>query len=210
MQLNFSVRGSWSEYGEWSECSVDCGGGTLTRSRTCNNPSPASGIAICEGDAEQKQSCNTNTCDGKNLLYVFCVSHGILSQYWLINDKLFAALIPQQKIWFLPKVSYTTTRVASNRILRLKAYVVLINTACIKLNSSLLTLKSWCFNIIIDLFENFRFIQSDLTDIECWDSGDRGKKGSGYRGAQSTTRDGFTCQKWSSQFPHEHSYTPEA
>ena len=77
MQLNFSVRGSWSEYGEWSECSVDCGGGTLTRSRTCNNPTPASGIAICEGDAEQKQSCDTNTCDGKNLLYVCCVPHAI-------------------------------------------------------------------------------------------------------------------------------------
>merc|ERR1712086_1146073 len=37
-----------------------------------------------------------------------------------------------------------------------------------------------------------------------------GTKGSGYRGCQQKTRGGFTCQDWSLQSPHSHSYTPSA
>ncbi len=51
------VNGGWSG---WSACSVSCGGGTQTR--TCTNPAPANGGALCEGG--DTQSCNTHGCGG--------------------------------------------------------------------------------------------------------------------------------------------------
>ncbi|XP_063692741.1 uncharacterized protein LOC134824699 isoform X2 [Bolinopsis microptera] len=52
-----AVDGGWSEYGDWSECSVDCGRGTQTRTKTCTNPVPENGGADCEGSPTQIQPC---------------------------------------------------------------------------------------------------------------------------------------------------------
>ena len=59
-----TVDGGWSDYGDWSECSAACGGGTQTRSRTCTNLAPTDEGVECEGDAEQEQACNTDPCAG--------------------------------------------------------------------------------------------------------------------------------------------------
>ena len=64
-----SVDGGWSDYGDWSACSAECGGGTQTRSRTCSNPAPAHGGADCEGDAQQEQACNTDSCPGETYIF---------------------------------------------------------------------------------------------------------------------------------------------
>ena len=56
------VSGGWSDFGDWSECSADCGGGTQIRTRTCTNPAPANGGADCVGDATETKDCNTNPC----------------------------------------------------------------------------------------------------------------------------------------------------
>merc|ERR1739848_610977 len=55
--------GGWTEYGDWSACSAECGGGTQTRTRTCTNPAPAHGGADCEGENEEIQECNTDHCE---------------------------------------------------------------------------------------------------------------------------------------------------
>ena len=57
--LNFlSVFLSWSE---WSSCSLACGLGQQTRTRTCDQ--------YCDGvqndDLEETQSCNNGDCPGK-------------------------------------------------------------------------------------------------------------------------------------------------
>ena len=59
------VDGGWSEFGEWSECSVLCGGGTQTRARTCTNPAPVNGGADCLGKNTETHDCNIRSCPSK-------------------------------------------------------------------------------------------------------------------------------------------------
>ena len=59
------VNGGWSDFGEWSECSVTCGGGIKERTRTCTNPPPSNGGACCVGDNVEAKSCYTSS--GNNL-----------------------------------------------------------------------------------------------------------------------------------------------
>jgi len=65
-----AVHGMWSDYGDWGACSADCGGGTQTRSRTCTNPAPDHGGNECEGEADDTQACNEESCPSE---YVFCL-----------------------------------------------------------------------------------------------------------------------------------------
>lgn len=57
-----SIDGGWSEWSDWSTCSVECGGGTQTRTRTCTNPIPYCGGADCVGGNSETQNCNTQAC----------------------------------------------------------------------------------------------------------------------------------------------------
>ncbi|XP_046575468.1 hemicentin-1-like isoform X3 [Haliotis rubra] len=66
---NCPIDGGWSVYSMWtpySACSVSCGGGSQSRSRTrsCTNPSPAYGGSQCVGEAADTYSrdCNTHPC----------------------------------------------------------------------------------------------------------------------------------------------------
>jgi len=56
------VNGGWSAWSSWSACSVPCGGGSQTRTKTCDNPAPSCGGADCSGPSEETQACNTQPC----------------------------------------------------------------------------------------------------------------------------------------------------
>ncbi|XP_078358640.1 uncharacterized protein LOC144643310 isoform X2 [Oculina patagonica] len=59
-------EGTDGGYTPWSasKCSVSCGGGTQTLSRTCTNPPPSGSGRDCShlGPAEKIQECNTQEC----------------------------------------------------------------------------------------------------------------------------------------------------
>ncbi|XP_066543517.1 semaphorin-5B [Amia ocellicauda] len=59
-----AVKGAWSCWSSWSQCSVTCGGGHYQRTRTCTNPSPANGGDICLGLHTEEALCNTHSCEG--------------------------------------------------------------------------------------------------------------------------------------------------
>jgi len=56
------VDGGWSDFSDWSECSVTCGGGSQSRSKSCSNPAPAFGGAGCDGDDSESRDCNVGPC----------------------------------------------------------------------------------------------------------------------------------------------------
>ncbi|XP_022783430.1 coadhesin-like [Stylophora pistillata] len=56
------VNGKFSPWTQWQQCSKTCGGGTQTRTRRCDSPSPSNGGKACTGDTFQTRECNTNTC----------------------------------------------------------------------------------------------------------------------------------------------------
>ncbi|XP_067942786.1 uncharacterized protein [Watersipora subatra] len=59
------VNGVWGNWEAFSDCSVTCGEGTMTRSRTCTPP--RNGGADCTGDATEVTACQISECsvDGR-------------------------------------------------------------------------------------------------------------------------------------------------
>ncbi|XP_078378151.1 SCO-spondin-like isoform X3 [Oculina patagonica] len=66
-ELPCPIDANWSEWSKFSPCTLSCGGGTHTRTRTCTNPPPKFDGQDCVGESEDVQQCNTLPCpvDGK-------------------------------------------------------------------------------------------------------------------------------------------------
>ncbi|XP_069679507.1 semaphorin 5c [Periplaneta americana] len=50
----------WSEWSNWSPCSVECGGGNQHRTRTCEGRAEE-----CEGPSRMSRICNSHACKGE-------------------------------------------------------------------------------------------------------------------------------------------------
>lgn len=70
----FAVDGVWAAWGSWGTCTVTCGGGTQTRSRTCTNPAPQYNGADCPGSDGSSQDCNTHHCPSTSVFSVELLS----------------------------------------------------------------------------------------------------------------------------------------
>ena len=64
MSSFLAIDGNYTEWSKWSDCSVTCGGGKMSRSRTCANPHPKHGGKNCDelGPADETQECKQDTC----------------------------------------------------------------------------------------------------------------------------------------------------
>lgn len=58
------VDGNWGMWSIFTPCTATCGGGTKSRVRICNNPTPEHGGVDCVGKASETQTCNDNKCPG--------------------------------------------------------------------------------------------------------------------------------------------------
>ena len=48
----------WARWGDWSACTVSCGGGTKKRRRVCDGPNQSA----CPGYAVDLRQCKGNPC----------------------------------------------------------------------------------------------------------------------------------------------------
>ena len=60
-----TVDGNWTQWSHWSACSLSCGGGTRSRTRTCTDPPPSNNGKTCAGEGSEQQGCNTQSCPGR-------------------------------------------------------------------------------------------------------------------------------------------------
>ena len=86
--IKCKIDGGWSKWSLWGFCVGKCGMGIQYRSRTCTEPVPQFGGAICEGKLEESRSCATGIkckIDGgwsKWSVWGFCVGEcGMGVQY---------------------------------------------------------------------------------------------------------------------------------
>ena len=72
-----SVDGHWSNWADWSGCSVTCGAGSRSRDRKCDNPSPANGGDNCtDGVNSVVENCTMPECSGiTSRDYLLKISH---------------------------------------------------------------------------------------------------------------------------------------
>ena len=66
--IYFVDDGGYSAWGGWSQCSVTCGNGRQSRSRSCTNPAPSPGGKDCSqlGPDKENKTCNDGGCPGNN------------------------------------------------------------------------------------------------------------------------------------------------
>ena len=64
----FAVDCRWSDFGEWSNCSADCGDGEQERSRTIEIAA-AFGGAECTGSENETQVCKIKECPGMVIFF---------------------------------------------------------------------------------------------------------------------------------------------
>ncbi|XP_023932116.1 uncharacterized protein LOC106156983 [Lingula anatina] len=55
-------NGGLTSWTSWGSCSVTCGGGTQSRTRSCTNPTQAGNGLPCSGLTSETQQCNTDSC----------------------------------------------------------------------------------------------------------------------------------------------------
>ena len=59
-------EGEWSNWGEWTACTKECGNETKSRNRTCSGfGSPGCPETGCSGNSVDEENCDHNDCESK-------------------------------------------------------------------------------------------------------------------------------------------------
>ncbi|WAR26187.1 HMCN1-like protein [Mya arenaria] len=110
------VNGTWSDWAAWGACDVTCGNGTMTRSRSCDNPQPDFGGEDCVGNETDVTECPEKCCPDISIrhctqLHVNCkfgltFSRNLYVIHYTMN-KLLILLTFRQLRFIWPSMKFT-------------------------------------------------------------------------------------------------------
>lgn len=72
------MDGKWSNWKEWSSCSVTCANGTSKRIRKCNSPSPSAINLDCKEKSSEERLCVLDPCPGNKKNFNFEITEKVL------------------------------------------------------------------------------------------------------------------------------------
>ncbi len=104
-----AVDGNWGDWFEWDSCTAQCGGGSQTHARLCNNPEPSNGGLNCsETNVEyETRDCNQNPCSPDGNLFVLTGFHiMILDNQHILVAKIKLCLKIYKLIFFSITLSF--------------------------------------------------------------------------------------------------------
>lgn len=88
--MHNAVDGNWATWGSYGACTVTCGGGSQTRTRTCSDPAPQHGGTTCSGSSSSHQTCNTHNCPSKQkcmspVIFLILIMGLTYNTFWPIS-----------------------------------------------------------------------------------------------------------------------------
>ncbi|CAH1268877.1 PLG [Branchiostoma lanceolatum] len=196
------IDGGWSAWGAWTECNVTCGaGGSQSRGRSCDNPSPQFGGVSCTGAAQETRTCNSDILCSVNktggsvgadhLLYPTLCMYGDGSTYRGSVNTTQSGLTCQR---------WDSQSPHGHNITVTHPLAGLDENYCRNPNGAT---RPWCYTTDPDVTREYCNILTCFED-ECYED-----NGASYRGTVDFTKSGRACQHWASQTPHGHNKTPE-
>lgn len=78
-------KGSWGEWGPWSDCTRTCGAGLASSSRQCNNPAPADGGRYCVGERRRYRVCNLQVSSSLSIFQLKNINMQIKKKWFMLQ-----------------------------------------------------------------------------------------------------------------------------
>ena len=69
-----AVKGAWSTWGTWADCSQSCDKGMTSRRRSCESVVVGLDFLPCNGDSTESKLCLLRPCPGEEEYYLFQLS----------------------------------------------------------------------------------------------------------------------------------------
>ena len=91
------VDGVWGDWTSYSNCDVTCGDGMMTRTRSCDNPSPRNGGQPCPGGNSETIPCSEQPCASEFMFIIIHISLLCVLLY-VCMDKIIALICYQLKV----------------------------------------------------------------------------------------------------------------
>ena len=87
------VDGGWSKWSNWGKCSVSCGVGLQSRSRSCTNPAPHNAGRHCIGQNFDVKLCYLHLCLGTYISVYYVILYILFVLFCTVSIRIDTAKV---------------------------------------------------------------------------------------------------------------------